>query len=153
MLKQAEKWFPDLGTMVSGHLLIYVISAKGNHERIIPGVILFSTGLCIEWLLKTGLCSPPMTYLRKVWKSGQVIETDTDGRYTGGNAQYVIFVETTENQSGRYLLNCLNTNMNSYIKSKENNHHVIFLVDEIGQYIGDDRSLMLNLQNFHQQIL
>lgn len=40
MLKQAEKWFPDLGTMVSGHLLIYVISAKGNHERIIPGVIL-----------------------------------------------------------------------------------------------------------------
>ena len=105
MLKQAEKWFPDLGTMVSGHLLIYVISAKGNHERIIPGVILFSTGLCIEWLLKTGLCSPPMTYLRKVWKSGQVIETDTDGRYTGGNAQYVIFVETTENQSGRYLLN------------------------------------------------
>ena len=63
MLKQAEKWFPDLGTMVSGHLLIYVISAKGNHERIIPGVILFSTGLCIEWLLKTGLCSPPMTYL------------------------------------------------------------------------------------------
>ena len=53
-------------------------------------------------------------------KSGQVIETDTDGRYTGGNAQYVIFVETTENQSGRYLLNCLNTNMNSYIKSKEN---------------------------------
>ena len=33
MLKQAEKWFPDLGTMVSGHLLIYVISAKGNHER------------------------------------------------------------------------------------------------------------------------
>ena len=28
MLKQAEKWFPDLGTMVSGHLLIYVISAK-----------------------------------------------------------------------------------------------------------------------------
>ncbi len=36
MLRQAEKWFPDLGTMVSGHLLIYVVSAKGNHERIIP---------------------------------------------------------------------------------------------------------------------
>ena len=29
MLKQAEKWFPDLGTMVSGHLLIYVISMSG----------------------------------------------------------------------------------------------------------------------------
>ena len=36
-----------------------------------------------------------------------------------------------------------------YIKSKENNHHVIFLVDEIGQYIiGDSNggSLALNLQ-------
>ena len=84
MLKQAEKWFPDLGTIVSGHLLIDVVSAKGNHERIIPGVILFLTGLCIEWLLTTDLYSPPMAYLRKVWKSGQVIETDTGGRYTGG---------------------------------------------------------------------
>lgn len=33
-----------------------------------------------------------------------------------------------------------------YIESKGNNHHVIFLVDEIGQYIGDDVGLMLNLQ-------
>ena len=57
MLKQAEKWFPDLGTIVSGHLLIYVVSAKGDHERIIPGVILFSTRLCIEWLLLTTFMS------------------------------------------------------------------------------------------------
>lgn len=33
-----------------------------------------------------------------------------------------------------------------YIESKGKNHHVIFLVDEIGQYIGDDSGLMLNLQ-------
>lgn len=33
-----------------------------------------------------------------------------------------------------------------YIESKGSNHHVIFLVDEIGQYIGDDVKLMLNLQ-------
>lgn len=33
-----------------------------------------------------------------------------------------------------------------YIESKGKNHHVIFLVDEIGQYIGDDVGLMLNLQ-------
>ena len=120
MLKQSEMWFPDLETMFSGNLLIYVVSAKENYDRIIPGVILFSTGLCIEWLLRTDLYSPSMAYLQKVWKSGQAIETDTDGRYTGGNAQYVIFVETTENQSGRYLLNCPNTSMNNYIKSKEN---------------------------------
>lgn len=29
---------------------------------------------------------------------------------------------------------------------QRSNHHVIFLVDEIGQYIGDSRDLMLNLQ-------
>lgn len=33
-----------------------------------------------------------------------------------------------------------------YIESKGNNHHVVFLADEIGQYIGEDVKLMLNLQ-------
>lgn len=32
----------------------------------------------------------------------------------------------------------------SYIDRKGNNHHVVFLVDEIGQYIGDDSKLMLS---------
>ena len=35
-----------------------------------------------------------------------------------GNAQYEIFVETTENQFGRYLFNRPNTSMNNYIKLK-----------------------------------
>jgi len=33
-----------------------------------------------------------------------------------------------------------------YIESKGKEHHVVFLVDEMGQYIGDDVGLMLNLQ-------
>lgn len=33
-----------------------------------------------------------------------------------------------------------------YLDRKGNNHHIVFLVDEIGQYIGDNSSLMLNLQ-------
>lgn len=33
-----------------------------------------------------------------------------------------------------------------YINSKGKNHHIVFLVDEIGQYIGDNTQLMLNLQ-------
>jgi len=33
-----------------------------------------------------------------------------------------------------------------YIESKGSNHHVIFFVDEMGQYIGEDVGLMLNLQ-------
>ncbi|QQK06964.1 BREX system P-loop protein BrxC [Miniphocaeibacter halophilus] len=36
--------------------------------------------------------------------------------------------------------------VNKYIEEKGNNHHVVFFVDEVGQYIGDNRELMLNLQ-------
>ena len=121
MLRQAEKWFPDLGTMVSGHLLIYVVSAKGNHERIIPGVILFSTGLCIEWLLKTGLYSHLWLIYEKYGNSDRLLKQILADAIQEGNAQYEIFVGTTENQSGRYLFNRPNNGMNNYIKSKK--HH------------------------------
>ena len=40
----------------------------------------------------------------------------------------------------------------AYIDSKGNNHHVVFLVDEIGQYIGDDSKLMLNLQTVTEEL-
>ncbi len=40
----------------------------------------------------------------------------------------------------------------AYIDSKGKNHHVIFLVDEIGQYIGDDSKLMLNLQTVTEEL-
>ncbi|MCD8362902.1 MAG: BREX system P-loop protein BrxC [Lachnospiraceae bacterium] len=39
-----------------------------------------------------------------------------------------------------------------YIDRKGNNHHVVFLVDEIGQYIGDDSRLMLNLQTVTEDL-
>ncbi len=40
----------------------------------------------------------------------------------------------------------------SYIDKRGNNHHVVFLVDEIGQYIGDDSKLMLNLQTVTEEL-
>lgn len=40
----------------------------------------------------------------------------------------------------------------TYIDHKGNNHHVVFLVDEVGQYIGDDRNLMLNLQTVTEDL-
>ncbi|MDO4486385.1 MAG: BREX system P-loop protein BrxC [Bacillota bacterium] len=39
-----------------------------------------------------------------------------------------------------------------YIDAKDNNHHVVFLVDEIGQYIGEDGKLMLNLQTVTEDL-
>ena len=39
-----------------------------------------------------------------------------------------------------------------YILSKGNDHHVVFLVDEIGQYIGDNKELMLNLQTVTEDL-
>src|SRR5574344_539426 len=39
-----------------------------------------------------------------------------------------------------------------YIDKKGGNHHVAFLVDEIGQYIGDDSKLMLNLQTVTENL-
>ena len=42
--------------------------------------------------------------------------------------------------------------VNKYIDKKGNNHHVVFLVDEIGQYIGEDSKLMLNLQTVTEDL-
>lgn len=39
-----------------------------------------------------------------------------------------------------------------YIKSKGNNHHVVFLVDEVGQYIAESQNLILNLQTLSEEL-
>ena len=42
--------------------------------------------------------------------------------------------------------------VNDYCNSKGKNHHVVFLVDEVGQYIGEDTKLMLNLQSITEDL-
>lgn len=39
-----------------------------------------------------------------------------------------------------------------YCERKGNNHHVVFMVDEIGQFIANDRKLMLNLQTITEEL-
>lgn len=99
MVRQLNKRVPDWRTVISGTI---------SYDRNSSGAGIFSTGLCIEWLQKTGLYAPSIPYLREVWKSGQVIGTDTGRCYTG---------RRTEKQSGRF---CPDADMNSFIKSKEN---------------------------------
>lgn len=42
--------------------------------------------------------------------------------------------------------------INDYLDSKERTHHIAFLVDEMGQYIGDSRERMLNLQTVTEDL-
>lgn len=42
--------------------------------------------------------------------------------------------------------------INEYCINKGNNHHIVFLVDEVGQYIADNTQLMLNLQTIVEEL-
>lgn len=44
------------------------------------------------------------------------------------------------------------TLVKKYLDEKDSNHHIVFLIDEIGQYIGDDSKLMLNLQTVTEDL-
>lgn len=59
-----------------------------------------------------------------------------------------------KNAKGNYDLSIEKfvTLVQEYCAKKGPNHHVIFLVDEIGQYIADDTQLMLNLQTIVEDL-
>ena len=61
------------------------------------------------------------------------------------------WIDTTK---GEYFISIENfaKMVNRYIENKGNNHHVVFFVDEIGQYIGDNTDLMLNLQTVTEDL-
>lgn len=52
----------------------------------------------------------------------------------------------------KYSIEDFANEVNEYCINKGNNHHVIFLVDEVGQYIADDTKLMLNLQTIVEEL-
>ncbi|MBR3112546.1 MAG: BREX system P-loop protein BrxC [Methanobrevibacter sp.] len=67
---------------------------------------------------------------------------EDDAKYWANNAEnnYELRIEDFANEVKQYCID------------KGNNHHVIFLVDEVGQYIADDTKLMLNLQTIVEEL-
>ena len=59
-----------------------------------------------------------------------------------------------ESSTGTYNIDIITfANMvKKYINKKSKNHHIAFLVDEMGQYIGDNSKLMLNLQTVVEEL-
>lgn len=39
-----------------------------------------------------------------------------------------------------------------YLDTKDKNHHLVFMVDEVGQFISEDSQMMLNLQNISEDL-
>ncbi len=59
-----------------------------------------------------------------------------------------------ENDGAGYTFNVekFAKKLDKYCKSRGKDHQVIFLVDEVGQYIGENSKLMLNLQNIVEEL-
>jgi len=62
--------------------------------------------------------------------------------------------EWFKNGSNKYELSIegFSKEVKEYIDSKGENFHLIFLVDEVGQYIGDNTKLMVNLQTMTEDL-
>lgn len=56
------------------------------------------------------------------------------------------------NDTNELTIKNLVSDIKKYVDSKGKNFRLLFMVDEIGQYIGDDSDLMLNLQSLVEEI-
>ncbi|KZX12983.1 hypothetical protein MBORA_08840 [Methanobrevibacter oralis] len=65
-----------------------------------------------------------------------------DAKYWANNAE----------KTFEYSIEDFAIEVKEYCDKKGNNHHVVFLVDEVGQYIADDTKLMLNLQTIVEEL-
>ena len=77
--------------------------------------------------------------------------------------QSLIAVLSMSEESARKLCEKMESSFNTsietfaqivgeHIQSKGKNHHVVFLVDEMGQYVGENSQLMLNLQTVTEDL-
>ncbi len=55
-------------------------------------------------------------------------------------------------ETNELSIESLAKDIKEYVESKGRNFHLLFMVDEIGQYIGNNRSMLLNLQSLTEEI-
>ncbi|MBO5367152.1 BREX system P-loop protein BrxC, partial [Methanocorpusculum sp.] len=97
----------------------------------------------------------------KEWKKSRAEIAFMEKPFTNALVQVADMSESTSKEFYKLIIkkdayelsiNDFAEKVNDYCKSKGDNHHVVFLVDEVGQYIGDDSRLMLNLQTLVEDL-
>jgi hypothetical protein len=84
------------------------------------------------------------------FEQDDIIEALTNCKYQSREASVRMF----ENDGRNYHLDVekFAKKIEKYCRSKGDKHQVIFLIDEAGQYIGEDSELMLNLQTVVEEL-
>ncbi len=84
------------------------------------------------------------------FEQDDIIEALTNCKYQSREASVRMF----ENDGRNYHLDVekFAKKIEKYCKSKGDKHQVVFLIDEAGQYIGEDSELMLNLQTIVEEL-
>jgi hypothetical protein len=86
-------------------------------------------------------------YLIMVKQTAKAISIVTDQ-----NQESMEQMLTNKNNTFTVTIEDFAQSVKEYLDKKEKNHRVVFLVDEIGQYIGKDSDLMLNLQTITENL-
>lgn len=81
--------------------------------------------------------------------SSQVVDTLVDIGYKQEDAQG--WVETTRHPYDLSIEDFV-AKIKEYLDRKGEDHHITFLVDEMGQYVGENTALMLNLQTLTEKL-
>ncbi|MCD2347232.1 BREX system P-loop protein BrxC [Clostridium guangxiense] len=94
-----------------------------------------------EWLHRRNAFFLDRDYVAKSISAVLNISLESANEYvTKGVTEYEVSIEKFAKE------------VKEYVDKKGNNFHLIFLVDEIGQYIGDNSTLMLNLQTVAEDL-
>ncbi|MFL0251153.1 BREX system P-loop protein BrxC [Clostridium neuense] len=94
-----------------------------------------------EWLHRRNAFFLDRDYVAKAISAVLNISLESANEYvTNGVTEYEVSIEKFAKE------------VKEYVNKKGKNFHLIFLVDEIGQYIGDNSTLMLNLQTVAEDL-